>query len=52
MLDNTPHLREFATLLARRNLGRVFFAEPKELGRVIVEDYLRAKKKQKLKRVR
>ncbi len=52
MLDNTPHLKEFATLLARRNLGRVFFAEPKELGRVIVEDYLRAKKKQKLKRVR
>ena len=52
MLDNTPHLREFATLLAKRNLGRVFFAEPKELGRVIVEDYLRAKKRQKLKRVR
>jgi uncharacterized protein with von Willebrand factor type A (vWA) domain len=52
MLDNTPHLKEFATLLARRNLGRVFFAEPKELGRVIVEDYLRSKKKQKLKRVR
>jgi uncharacterized protein with von Willebrand factor type A (vWA) domain len=52
MLDNTPHLREFATLLAKRNLGRVFFAEPKELGRVIVEDYLRAKKKQKLRRVR
>ena len=52
MLDNTPHLREFATLLARRNLGRVFFAEPRELGRVIVEDYLRAKKKQKLRRVR
>jgi len=52
MLDNTPHLKEFATILARRNLGRVFFAEPKELGRVIVEDYLRSKKKQKLKRVR
>ncbi len=52
MLDNTPHLKEFATILARRNLGRVFFAEPKELGRVIVEDYLRSKKKQKLKRIR
>ena len=26
MLDNTPHLREFASVLAKRNLGRVFFA--------------------------
>ena len=51
MLDNTPHLREFASILAKRNLGRVFFAEPKELGKVIMEDYLRTRKKQRLRRV-
>jgi len=50
MLDNTPHLREFASVLARRNLGRVFFAEPKELGRVVMEDYLRTRKRQRLKK--
>jgi uncharacterized protein with von Willebrand factor type A (vWA) domain len=50
MLDNTPHLREFASILARRNLGRVFFAEPKELGRVVMEDYLRTRKRQRLKK--
>jgi uncharacterized protein with von Willebrand factor type A (vWA) domain len=50
MLDNTPHLREFASLLARRNLGRVFFAEPKDLGRVVMEDYLRTRKRQRLRR--
>ena len=50
MLDNTPHLREFASVLARRNLGRVFFASPKELGRVVMEDYLRTRKRQRLKK--
>ena len=45
MLDNTPHLAEFASLLARRNLGRVFFAEPRNLGAVVMEDYLRTRKK-------
>jgi uncharacterized protein with von Willebrand factor type A (vWA) domain len=52
MLDNTPHLKEFATILAKRNLGRVFFAEPKDLGKVLVEDYLRSRNKQKLRRAR
>ena len=46
MLDSTPHLREFASVLARRNLGRVFFAEPKDLGKVVIEDYLRTRKRQ------
>ncbi len=46
MLDSTPHLREFASVLAKRNLGRVFFAEPKELGKVVIEDYLKTRKKQ------
>ncbi len=50
MLDNTPHLREFASVLARRNLGRVFFAEPKELGKVVMEDYLRTRKRQRLRK--
>ncbi len=49
MLDATPHLREFASVLAKRNLGRVFFAEPKNLGRVVIEDYLRTRKKQNRK---
>ena len=47
MLDTTPHLRQFATMLAKRNLGRVFFAEPKDLGTIVVEDYLRSKKRQR-----
>ncbi len=50
MLDNTPHLREFASVLARRNLGRVFFAQPGELGKVVMEDYLRTRKRQKMKK--
>jgi uncharacterized protein with von Willebrand factor type A (vWA) domain len=47
MLDNTPHLRDFASMLAKRNLGRVFFAEPRNLGRVIMEDYLKTRKRQR-----
>ncbi len=44
MIDETPHLKILASALARKNLGKVFFTSPLELGRVIVEDYLRAKK--------
>ena len=47
MLDSTPHLREFASVLAKRNLGRVFFAEPKDLGKVVIEDYLEDQEKGK-----
>lgn len=50
MLDNAPHLRDFASILAKHNLGRVFFAEPKDLGRVVVEDYLRTKRRRNLRR--
>jgi uncharacterized protein with von Willebrand factor type A (vWA) domain len=50
MLDNTPHLAEYASLLAKRNLGRVFFATPKDLGRVVMENYLRTKKRRGLKK--
>ena len=44
MMDETPHLKLLASALARKNLGKVFFTSPLELGQVIVEDYLRAKK--------
>jgi uncharacterized protein with von Willebrand factor type A (vWA) domain len=44
MMDETLHLKQLASALARKNLGRVFFTSPLKLGQVIVEDYLRAKK--------
>lgn len=43
MLDQTPYLKAFASVLAKRNVGRVFFTTPKDLGKVIIEDYLCAK---------
>ncbi|MBI4332562.1 MAG: VWA domain-containing protein [Chloroflexi bacterium] len=44
MLDENPYLRELASLLARNNMGRVFFASPQNLGQVIIESYLGKKK--------
>ena len=44
MLDQRPSLKEFARILARKNLGRVLFTTPQDLGAVLVEDYLRVKK--------
>lgn len=44
MMDDSPHLKLLASALAKQNLGKVFFTSPHELGRVIVEDYLRTKK--------
>jgi len=44
MLDETPRLRQLASSLARRNLGRVFFTTPFRLGEVVVEDYLKLRK--------
>ncbi len=41
MLDGTQHLNDLASALAKRNTGRVFFAKPGDLGRVVVEDYLK-----------
>jgi uncharacterized protein with von Willebrand factor type A (vWA) domain len=43
MLDETPHLKELASTLARKNLGRVFFSSPRRLGQVVVEDYLKVR---------
>jgi len=39
MLDESPHLKKFASLLSKKNLGRVFFTSPSKLGDVHFEDY-------------
>lgn len=44
MLETTPHLKKLSLMLARENLGRVFFTTPGNMGKVIVEDYLRYRK--------
>jgi uncharacterized protein with von Willebrand factor type A (vWA) domain len=44
MLDDDPELREMANKIARMNLGRVFFTDPKNLGEVLVKDYLSLKR--------
>lgn len=44
MLDETPKLKQIASSLARRNLGRVFFTSPMKLGEVIVEDYFKLRR--------
>jgi hypothetical protein len=40
MLDDRPPLMRLAQELAKRNLGRVFFTTPNQLGQVVIEDYL------------
>lgn len=45
MLDQRPQLKEFARILAQKNLGRVIFASPHDLSAVIIEDYLMAKRR-------
>jgi uncharacterized protein with von Willebrand factor type A (vWA) domain len=44
MLDDDPELREMAKRIAQVNNGRVFFADPENLGEALVEDYLWSKK--------
>jgi uncharacterized protein with von Willebrand factor type A (vWA) domain len=44
MLDDDSKLREMAKMIARQNLGRVFFVKPGQLGDALVEDYLMSKK--------
>jgi uncharacterized protein with von Willebrand factor type A (vWA) domain len=44
MLDDDPTLREMAKRIAQENMGRVFFADPKNLGEAMVEDYLWSKR--------
>ncbi len=45
MLDENKNMGQFASALARRNAGRVFFTKPGDLGRFIIEDYLRKTKR-------
>jgi uncharacterized protein with von Willebrand factor type A (vWA) domain len=45
MLDQSPKLKELASIVAKRNLGRVFFTCPLNLGKIAVEDYLVSKRK-------
>lgn len=45
MLDRNPPLVELARALAVKNSGRVFFATPDTLAQVVVEDYLRTRKR-------
>lgn len=40
MLDERPELKELAATLARRNLGRVIFTLPPQLGEVLIKDFL------------
>lgn len=43
-LTKSTRLREFASILARKNLGRVFFVFPTKLEEMVIEDYLTSKK--------
>ena len=45
MLDQSPHLKEVASILAKTSLGMVAFTSPLKLGEVVIEDYLASKKK-------
>jgi len=45
MLDESPKLRRLASIMAEKNVGRVFFTSPKRLGQVLVEDYLRRRRR-------
>jgi len=44
MLDDEPRLVSFVEHLAERNGGRVFAANPEQLGEYVVSDYLRARR--------
>ena len=44
MLDDEPRLVSFVEALAERNGGRVFAADPDQLGEYVVSDYLRARR--------
>lgn len=40
MLDEVPQLKNLASVIAQKNLGRVFFTSPSRLGEVLIEDYI------------
>lgn len=45
MLDTSQDLKDTAAEIARKNLGRVIFTTPQDLGRVVIQDYLANKSK-------
>lgn len=40
MLDEGSQLKNLASTIAQKNLGRVFFTTPVSMGEVVIEDYL------------
>ncbi len=44
MLDDEPRLVEFIDEVARRNGGRVFSPDARNLGQYVVSDYLTARR--------
>jgi uncharacterized protein with von Willebrand factor type A (vWA) domain len=47
MFDNSPFIVGFVTQMARLNKGRVFFTDPDNLGKYVLQDYL-SNKRQKI----
>ncbi len=45
MLDDSPSLRRFVEEMTRINKGRAFFTTPSQLGKYLLVDYLKRKKK-------
>ena len=45
MLDDSAYMSAFVTRMATLNKGRVFFADPSNLGKYILHDYITKKKK-------
>ena len=43
MLDQSYRSKEFASMIAKQNIGRVIFTSPENLGEAILEDYLISK---------
>jgi uncharacterized protein with von Willebrand factor type A (vWA) domain len=46
MLDDSPSLRRFVDEMTRINKGRAFFTTPNQLGKYLLVDYLKRKKRQ------
>ena len=47
MLDQSYHLKNFVEQMTKINGGRIFYAEPENLGEYILVDYVQNKKKSK-----
>ena len=47
MVEETARLREFASTLARHNLGRVFFTTPGDMAKTVVKEYIKRRSRAK-----